>query len=124
VLLLKLVLNNWSVEQAFKGIKKLEFSDNGVTVIKALSENGCKPSLEFSDSLSEFVEVVVELPFLNIHDVVLYSHELFNSLVEFFKDLIDSCGQSLTFSVTNFYLLQLVELNDGAGEMHDVLASL
>jgi hypothetical protein len=37
--------------------------------------------------------------------------------------LVNTSSKSFTFSITNFNLLELVELHDGACQMHDVLAS-
>jgi hypothetical protein len=42
---------------------------------------------------------------------------------EFYEDLLNSGCESLTFGVTNINFLKSRELHDGAGEMHDVLAS-
>lgn len=39
VLFLKFILNDWSVKETFKGIKKLEFTNDGIAIIKALSKN-------------------------------------------------------------------------------------
>jgi hypothetical protein len=124
MLLLKFILDNWSVEKTFKGIKELELSGNGVTIVKALSEDGGESSLEFFDSLSEFVEVVIKLSFLDVHDIILHLHELHHGFVELIIDLVHTGGKGLTFCVTNENIRELVELQDGAGQVHDVLASL
>jgi hypothetical protein len=42
---------------------------------------------------------------------------------ELLEDLINCGCESLTFSVTNINFLKGREFHDGAGEMHDVLAS-
>jgi hypothetical protein len=51
-------------------------------------------------------------------------HELFNSLVELIKDLHNRCSELLALGITDFDLLELVELNDGAGKVHNILAAL
>jgi len=80
--LLKLVLDDGSVEESFEGVEQLELSNDGVAVVEALGEDGGESSLEFLDSLSELEEVVVELSLLNIHDVVVDLGKIFHGLVE------------------------------------------
>jgi hypothetical protein len=74
--------------------------------------------------LSEFVEVVIELSLLNIHDVILHLHEFSSRLVELLKDSVDTGSKSFTFGVTDFNLVDAFELDDGLDEMDNVLASL
>jgi len=64
------------------------------------------------------------MSFFNIHDVVLGADEVFNSLVEFFRDHVFCGSQSFTFRVTNFNAFEFMELDDGARKEDDVLASL
>jgi len=73
--------------------------------------------------LAELEEVIVELSLFDIHDVVGDSHEVFNSLVELGVDLHDSSSHGLALGVTDFDLLQLVELLNCASQVHDVLAA-
>ena len=61
---------------------------------------------------------------LNVHNVIVDSGELFNSLVKLIEDFKDSCGKLFTLGVTNFNFLEFVELNDCAGKMHNILTSL
>ena len=112
VLLLKLVLDDWSVKKSLEGVKELELTNNGVGVIETLGEDGSESSLELLDSLSEREEVLVEVSLLDVHDVVLDGRELVNSLGELIEDPKDSGGQGLTFGVTNVNLLQLAELDN------------
>jgi hypothetical protein len=42
VLLLNLVLDDLAVEEAFEALEELELSDNSVTVIERLGDNGGK----------------------------------------------------------------------------------
>lgn len=122
--LLKLILNYWSREKWLKSIQKLEFSGNGVRIIKTLSQDRGNSSFEFLDSLSKFVEIIVELSLLNIHDIIFDFHELILEFLEFFKKSYNTSSQSVTFGVTNFNFLDLTKLNDGASEVLDVLTSL
>jgi hypothetical protein len=46
------------------------------------------------------------------------------SLGEFLEDLLNCGSESLSLGATNFNLLESRELNNGAGKMHNVLASL
>jgi hypothetical protein len=39
VLLLQLILDDWSVEKSLKGVQELELANDGVTVVKSLSED-------------------------------------------------------------------------------------
>jgi hypothetical protein len=73
--------------------------------------------------LTEFKEVIVEFALLNVHYIVLDLHEFFNRLVELTKDLKNRGSHGFTLGVTNFDLLQLVELLDSASQVHNVLAS-
>ena len=81
-------------------------------------------SLEFLDSLSELVEVVVELSSLNVHDVVSDSGELVLCLGELLEDLLNCGSEGLTLGVTDVNFLEGRELDDSGGKVHDVLASL
>jgi hypothetical protein len=121
VLLLKFILNDGSVEEALEGIEKLELTDDGVWIIEALGQDWSKTALELLDSVAELVEIVIELALLN---VIAYLHELVNGLVELVEDLHHWGSELLALSVTDFDLLELVELNDSWSEVHDVLASL
>ena len=112
VLLFELILDDWSVEESLEGVKELELTNDGVGVIETLSEDGSESSLELLDSLSELEEVIVEVPLLDVHDLVLDLAEIFNSLIELTVDCKDSGGQGLTFGVTNVDLLELAELDD------------
>ena len=79
LLLLKLILDNFSGEKTLKAFKELEFSHKGVTVIEGSGEHRGKTSLELLDSLSELEEVIRELLLLNIHDIVVDEHEVLDS---------------------------------------------
>ena len=112
MLLLKLVLDVWSVEKSLKGVQELELSNDGVAVIETLSQDGGESSLQLLDALSELEEVIVKLSSLNIHDVIFDLHEFLDSLFEFFVDLFDCLSQGVTLGVTDINLRQLLELND------------
>jgi len=89
-----------------------------------LSQDGGKSSVQLFHSLSEFEVVVIELSSLNVHDVEGDRCKFINSSLELNGDLVLDVGQGFTFGVTQFNLLELGELDDSAGQMHDVLASL
>jgi len=74
--------------------------------------------------LTELEEVVVKLTDLNVKNVIFDLHELVDSLIELVKNDQDGVTKDLTLGVTNLNLGELVELDDGSSEMHDVLASL
>ena len=124
VFLFELILDDLSVEETFKSVKQFEFTDDGIAVIKGLSENGGKSALEFLNALTELEEVVIELVDLDVHNVEADFHELVNSQVEFRLNGLDAGGHLLSFGVTNLDLLQFVELLDGTSQVHDILASL
>jgi hypothetical protein len=124
VLLLKFILNDGSVEKSLEGIKKLEFSNDGVAIIETLGEDGSESSLKFLNALSELVEVIIESSLFDVHDVVFNLHEVLNGSSELFVDLDDGSRKGLTLGVTNLNLLELLELHDGVGQVHNVLASL
>jgi hypothetical protein len=73
--------------------------------------------------LTEFEEVIVEFSLFNVHDVIGDSHEIFDGLVEFGENLHNRGSHIFTFGVTNFNLLQLVELLNGASQVHDVVTA-
>lgn len=85
--LLKFILNDWSVKESFKRVKKLELSNNSVRIIKALGKDGSETALKFLDSVAEFVEVIIKLTLFNVHDVVVDLHELFDGFVKLIEDL-------------------------------------
>jgi hypothetical protein len=74
--------------------------------------------------LTELEEVVLELSALDVHDVELDTSEGLDGSVEFVENAGDRLGHGLTLGVSDLNLLELVELHDGAGQVHDVLASL
>jgi hypothetical protein len=74
--------------------------------------------------LSELVEVIIESSLFDVHDVVFNLHEVLNGSSELFVDLNDGSRKGLTLGVTNLNLLELLELHDGVGQVHNVLASL
>jgi hypothetical protein len=80
-------LNDGSGKKTFEGIEKLELTNDGITIIETLSKDGSESSFKFLDSASELVNVVIESSLLNVHNVILDTSELFNSLVEFVEDL-------------------------------------
>jgi hypothetical protein len=120
--LLELIMDNLSLQKAVKALKKLEFADESVTVIERLGKNGGKTSLLLLSALSELEEVVSELFLLNVHHIVVDEHELLNSLSELSLNSDDGLRHGFSLSVSNLDSLQLVELNDGLSQLHDVLA--
>jgi hypothetical protein len=124
VLLLKLVLDNGSVEELGEGIKQLELANDGVAVIETLSENRCESSLKLLDTKAELVEVVIESSLFNVHDLILDLHEKVNGGLELSVDGVDCVGQGLTLGVTDLDVSKSSELLDGLSEVHDILASL
>jgi hypothetical protein len=88
-----------------------------------LGKNRSESSLELLNSVTELKEIIIELALFNIHNVIADVHEFFNSFVELLENLHDWSGKLFSLSVTDFNLLKLVELNNGASEVHDILAS-
>lgn len=84
--LLKLVLNDSSVQEILERVKKLEFTNDGVAVVETLCQDGGNSSFELLSSLLEFVEVVLEFSLFNVHDIVSDRGELILSIGEFFED--------------------------------------
>jgi hypothetical protein len=112
VLLFKFILNVWPAEETFERIQKLELANDGVTVIETLGQDRGEASLKLFNLLTEFVEVILEFPLLDIHDVILDLHELIDSFLEEVVNLEHSCTQCFTFGVSNLNLLKFSELND------------
>ena len=124
MLLFKFILDDWSGKKSFKGIQEFEFSNDGITVIKALGKDRGKSSLKTFDSLSKLVEIIIEHSLFNVHNVVFDLHELIDSNGEFIINLENTSSKSLTFSVTNLNSIKLIEFDDGLGQLHKILASL
>ena len=112
------------MEKSFKSVQKFEFTNDGITVIKTLGENGGKSSLELLDSLSELVEVIIKLSLLNIHDIICNLAEFFDSYLELLVDLSERVRESSTFGVTYPNVIKLLELENSTSEVHDILTSL
>ncbi len=75
-------------------------------------------------ALSELEEIVSKLLLLDVHHVVVDEHEFFDSLSELSLDIDNCLRHGLSFGVTNLNSLELVELDDGLSQLHNVLASL
>lgn len=125
--LFKLILNYWPVKKRGKRVKKLEFSYDGVTVIEALSQYGGNSSFELFDSFLEFVNVILELSLLNIHDVIflfILINESFLSFLEITENSFDTQREMIAFGVSDFNFIKGGKLGDSVREMCDVLTSL
>jgi hypothetical protein len=123
MLALDVILNDGAVEEALKGIEQLELANDGVAVVEGLGDNRGETALKLLDGLAEVEEVVIELTVLDVHDVVGDGHELINDKVEFVKNLGQRLAHGGTLGVTNFDLAELLELLDGASQVHDVHAA-
>jgi len=124
VLLLKLVLDDGSVEELSEGVKQLELADDSVAVIETLSENRCESSLEFLNAKAELVEIIIEGSLLDVHNLVLDLHEKVNGGLELSVDGVDGVGEGPTLGVTDLNVAKSSELLDGLSEVHHILASL
>lgn len=62
------------------------------------------------DALSKDKEVVIELLLLNVKNIVIDQHEIFDSLGEFIENGHNIGGHCLTAGVTDLNLLELMEL--------------
>jgi len=92
MLFLKLILNVWSIEKSFERVKQLEFSNDRIAIIKSLSQDRWESSFKLSDSLFEFIEIFLKSSLINVHDVIFDLHELVNSFLKLFMNLINwSC---------------------------------
>jgi len=89
-----------------------------------LSENRSDSSFELLDLLSELIEVIIESSHFNVHDIIFGLTELIDGRIELSIDLFKTISKSSTFSVSDFDLIELFELQNGVCKMHDVLASL
>jgi hypothetical protein len=123
VLFLKFVLNNGSVEDAFKAVQKFELAQDGIIIIKTLSDDGGKPSLEFFYFSSENQEVLVEFLLIDVHGIIRQGSEAFDRFSELFRDLFDCLCKSFSLGSTEFDSFEFVELHDGCGEVQDIMAS-
>jgi len=92
MLFLKLILNVWSIEKSFERVKQLELSNDRIAIIKSLSQDRWESSFKLSDSLFEFIEIFLKSSLINVHDVIFDLHELVNSFLKLFMNLINwSC---------------------------------
>lgn len=73
--------------------------------------------------MAELEEVIVELSLFNVEDVVLNRGELGDGHTEFLEYGLDVGRHDLALSIADLNLLQLVELSDCAGQVHDVLTT-
>jgi len=117
VFLLKFILDDWSTEKSIKGVEEFEFSWDGIIVVESLGNDGSKSSFEFFDFVSEFTEIIVELGFVNIHDVVFDHSELFDSCFKFVENLGNGFTEGFSFGSSEFFSFKFVELDDGIGKM-------
>ena len=78
VLLFELVLDDLAGEESLERFKQLELSNDSVTVIEGLGQDRGQSALQLFDVLAELEELVVKSGDLNVHDVELDGHELFN----------------------------------------------
>ena len=88
-----------------------------------MSENRGNSSFELLDLLSELIEVIIESSHFNVHDIIFGLTELIDGCIELRIDLFKTISKSSTFSVSDFDLIKLFELQNGICKMHDVLAS-
>ena len=117
-------MDDLASEETLETLEKLELTDESIAVIEGLGEDGGESALELLDSLAELEEVVSELLHLDVHDVVVDEHKGLDGLSEFSLNGHNGSAHGSTLGVTNLDLLQLVELLDGLGELHNVLAPL
>ena len=124
VLLLELVKDVRAVQQTLETIQQLEPSEDGIAVIETLGEDGGKPTLELLDLVPELIEIAIEPLLVDVHDLVFNSLEALNGLLEFLKDLLDGLRECLSLGSSDLDVIELVELDDGLGEMKDIVAPL
>ena len=86
--LLKFILDDRSVQNSFETVQELEFTHDGIIVVKALCNNWGKSSFKFFDFLSENNEVIIELFSVDVHGIVWELSEVLNSFLELFRDLL------------------------------------
>ena len=122
--LLEFILDNGSVEDALEAVEQFEFTHYGIIVIKALSDNAGKSSLELFDLSSKDKEVLVELLLVDVHCVVGKGSEVFNSFLEFIRDLLQCFSECFSFGTSELNSFKFVELHNSGGEMEDIMASL
>jgi hypothetical protein len=73
--------------------------------------------------LTEFEELIIELTYIDVHDIEFHTSEVFNSSSKLGENAHNTVGHGFSFSVTDFNLLKPIELHDGSSQVHDVLAS-
>ena len=74
--------------------------------------------------MAEFIKVIVKFLLLNIENVVLDCRELVDGFVEFVQDRVNIGSHDFAAGITDLDLLNFVELADGIGQVHNVLATL
>jgi len=122
MLFLKLILDDWSIQNTFKTVKEFEFSHYCVVIIKALSNHRCESSFQLFDFLSEHNKIIIKLFFVDVHGVIRKLSEILNSLFELFWDLFDSFWKSLTFCTSQLNSLKFIELHDGGCQVKNIMA--
>ena len=100
MLFLKFVLDNGPVEDAFKAVQKFELAQDGIIVIKTLSDDWGKSSLEFFYFSSENKEVLVEFLLIDVHGIIRQGSEAFDGFPKLFRNLFDCFCESFSLSST------------------------
>ena len=121
---LQLVLDMVALEHAFKAVQQLESTDDGRHIVEALRQDGGNTTLQLLDAEPELVEVVVETLRVDVQDVVLDGLELLHRRLEILVHLMHRRGQRLALCASDLDLGELGKLDDGVGELADVVAAL
>ena len=87
MLFFQLVLDNGSRKQSFEGVKQFESPVKRVVVVKPLRDYRRKPPFKLFNFGPEFIEVVIEIFFVNVHDIIFDLLEIFNRFLEFGRNL-------------------------------------
>ena len=119
----KLVLDAWTVQQAFKAFEQLELANQSVTVVEGLGKKSCESPFELLDGLAEYEKVIIEGTLLDVHHIVGDLAKLLLGCLELTENLADCLGEDCALGVTNLDVVELVELHDSLSHEHEVLAA-
>ena len=117
MLSLKLILNNWSLQQNLETVEQLKAIVESLHVIEALRDHTGESPLQLFHFVPELEEILFKFLLLNIHDVVLQILEYFSGDHELVENSLHTLSEVFSFSSSNPAILQFVELLDGASDV-------
>ena len=81
-------LDDWALQQALKGVEKLEAAVHRRAIVERERDHSAKAALELLDRASELIEIIVELLGADVHNIVRHTFECVNRRLEIRVDLL------------------------------------